>query len=153
MGEDDEARFVAWHHEMRAVHQRVRDALEVARESLRSGDATAGGGDLLLYCRGFCTALSAHHTSEDGGLFPAIAARHPGLAAVLDKLRQDHSMIAHLVTELDRARGASAEEAERHLDGIGAIMESHFQYEERQLLTVLETLDLVADRNAMLGPL
>ena len=32
------------------------------------------------------------------------------------------------------------------------IMESHFRYEERQLLDVLSALDLVADPRALLGP-
>lgn len=32
-------------------------------------------------------------------------------------------------------------------------MESHFRYEERQLLSVLETLELSADVDAVLGPL
>lgn len=34
-----------------------------------------------------------------------------------------------------------------------AIMESHFRYEERQLLSVLETLRLDADPAEVLGPL
>jgi hypothetical protein len=32
-------------------------------------------------------------------------------------------------------------------------MESHFRYEERELLTVLETLELDADPDTALGPL
>ena len=41
----------------------------------------------------------------------------------------------------------------RHLDGVEAVMESHFRYEERQLLTVLESLDLAAETSEVLGPL
>ena len=37
--------------------------------------------------------------------------------------------------------------------GVAAIMESHFRYEERQLLAVLETLALDADPEAVFGPL
>jgi Hemerythrin HHE cation binding domain len=48
---------------------------------------------------------------------------------------------------------ATADELAHHLDGLGAIMESHFNYEERQLLAVLSTLDVEADPNALLGPL
>ncbi|WP_211277858.1 hemerythrin domain-containing protein, partial [Couchioplanes caeruleus] len=70
-------------------------------------------------------------------------------------LRQDHSMIAHLLAGLQAAvaRGAAPAELHRHLEGVAAIMESHFRYEERQLLTVLETLALDADPYAVLGPL
>jgi hypothetical protein len=42
---------------------------------------------------------------------------------------------------------------DRHLEGIAAIMESHFRYEERQLLSVLETLSLDAPPEEVLGPL
>jgi hypothetical protein len=74
---------------------------------------------------------------------------------VLRALEQDHSMIAHLLGGLQDAveRLASPAELERHLEGIGAIMESHFRYEERQLLTVLETLGLDADPEDVLGTL
>jgi hypothetical protein len=50
-------------------------------------------------------------------------------------------------------RAAPPAELNRHLEGVAAIMESHFRYEERQLLTVLETLALDADPHAVLGPL
>lgn len=50
-------------------------------------------------------------------------------------------------------RAASPEELEQHLAGVAAIMESHFRYEERQLLTVLDTLALDADPRSVLEPL
>ncbi len=64
-------------------------------------------------------------------------------------------MIAHLLAGLQAAvaRGASSAELDRHLEGVAAIMESHFRYEERRLLAVLETLALDADPRAVLGPL
>jgi len=64
-------------------------------------------------------------------------------------------MIAYLLSGLQAAvaRAAPPAELDRHLDGLAAIMESHFRYEERQLLTVLETLTLDADPGSVLGPL
>jgi len=64
-------------------------------------------------------------------------------------------MIAHLLGGLQQAvdRSAAPAELDRHLEGIAAIMESHFRYEERQLLSVLETLELEADVPDVLGPL
>jgi len=64
-------------------------------------------------------------------------------------------MIAHLLGALQAAVDArsSPEELAGHLEGIGAIMESHFRYEERQLLTVLEGLELTEDVTRTLGPL
>jgi hypothetical protein len=51
--------------------------------------------DLLLFCHGFCTALTAHHEGEDRELFRALAEQHPELRETLHKLRQDHSMKPH----------------------------------------------------------
>lgn len=64
-------------------------------------------------------------------------------------------MIAHLLSGLQGAidRSASAAEMDRHLEGIEAIMESHFRFEERSLLNILEHLDLIADPRDVLGPL
>ena len=64
-------------------------------------------------------------------------------------------MIAHLLGGLLDAldRSASPAELDRHLEGIAAIMESHFRYEERQLLTVLDGLHLDAAVQDVLGPL
>jgi hemerythrin-like domain-containing protein len=144
----DEHRFIAWAQEMRAVHARLRAALEIAHDSLEIDD-------LLLYCRGFCAALDGHHRAEDRTLFPSIAAAHPDLRPVLRKLEQDHSMINYLIGGLTTAvdRSAGADEVRRHLEGVGAIMENHFRYEERQLLTVLEALHLNASPQEALGPL
>jgi hemerythrin-like domain-containing protein len=141
---------------MRTVHERLREAF---RLTLRSADEAVGTAtavrDLLLYCRGFCAALDGHHRGEDRTLFPAIAAAHPHLRPVLRSLEQDHSMIAHLLGGLSAAVDRSADPAQlrQHLEGIGAIMENHFRYEERQLLTVLESLDLDAGPADAFGPL
>jgi hypothetical protein len=64
-------------------------------------------------------------------------------------------MIAHLIAGLESAMASPAtpEALERHLEGISAIMENHFRYEERALLSVLDTLALDADPRAALGPL
>ncbi|MFD0557900.1 hemerythrin HHE cation binding domain-containing protein [Stackebrandtia endophytica] len=148
----DTDRLVAWSNELRGVHDRLRSALRVVRESLGS-DSVEVTADLLIYCRGFCAALGRHHRGEDRGLFPAIEAAHPELAPVLRKLEQDHSMIDYLLKGLEAAanRSASSAEIEKHLEGVSAIMENHFAYEERQLLKVLESLALRADPATVLG--
>ena len=130
---------------MRAVHDRLREALAVTRQALTDGEPVESATrELLLYCHGFCTVLTAHHEGEERHLFPAIAEQYPQLRDTLHNLRQDHSMIAHLLAGLQGAvaRAAAPRELHRHLEGVAAIMESHFRYEERHLLTVLQTLAL-----------
>lgn len=164
-------RIIAWGDQLRRVHVQLRRALALAREAVEDvadGTQPEGGPgaarELLLFCHGFCAALSGHHRAEDGALFPQVVAAHPELAPVVAKLTQDHSMIEYLIGGLDAAltRGAPAEETLRHLDGIEAVMETHFGYEERQLVAVLDasqdwgasaTSSLGEDRRRLFGPL
>ena len=138
------------------MHERLRQALAVTRAEVAAGSAAVDAGlDMLVFCHGFCTALDGHHRGEDRTLFPAVAAAHPELRPTLRALEQDHSMIAQLIGGLRTAadRGGTPAQLGRHLEGIAAIMESHFRYEERALRQVLETLDLPADPTDVLGPL
>ncbi|GIJ26099.1 hypothetical protein Vqi01_12610 [Micromonospora qiuiae] len=156
MGEGEKTRLVAWSNELRRVHDRLREALTVTQQALAAGEpAEPATRELLLFCHGFCAALTAHHEGEDRDLFPAIAEQYPELRETLYHLRQDHSMMAQLLAGLQAAvaRAAPPAELARHLEGLAAIMESHFRYEERQLLTVLDTLSLDTHPDIVLGPL
>jgi len=150
-------RLRAWSREMREVHRKLRAALDLARDAIDDEDAADPfDGDPLLYCWGFCAALDGHHSSEDRALFPRLRAERPDLAPVLAQLVQDHNMIEHLIGGLRRAMdaGAGTEEKARHLDGIAAVMETHFRYEERRLLDVLDAVDLDgAEPAELFGPL
>jgi hemerythrin-like domain-containing protein len=154
--EGETTRLVAWSSELRRVHTRIREALQITRQAVRDGTPSQHASrDLLLYCHGFCAALDGHHQGEDRALFPAIEAAHPHLTPVLRALKQDHSMISHLLQGLRDAldRSATRDELDRHLEGVAAIMENHFRYEERQLITVLENLELHAAAKDVFGPL
>lgn len=151
----DSGRVVAWADELRRVHVRLREALQLAYDGDSDLDTEK---DLLLYCWGFCVALDGHHRSEDATLFPAIVAARPDLATVIATLSQDHSMIDHLIAGLKVAleAGVSPEEKRRHLLGLGAVMETHFRFEEKKLIAVLEastSLDLGNDLGRALGPI
>lgn len=157
----DDTRLVAWDRELRAAHSRLRAALAMARASVderaegRVDAAPGPASELALYCIGFCVALDAHHRNEDTGLFVDLQAEQPDLEPVIAKLMQDHSMLSQLIGSLRAAVDGGAEGADlhRHLDGIAALMESHFAYEERQLLAPLA--ELHSDRSVarLLGPL
>ena len=155
MTERETTRLIAWSNELRRAHERLRKALRVVRDGMHGSGPRTPARDLLLHCRGFCTALDQHHRGEDRALFPAIEAAHPELAPVLRTLAADHAMIDVLLTALVAAVDGEVapDELERHLDGVGAIMENHFAFEERQLLGVLEALALDAEPGDVLGRL
>ncbi|PRA81899.1 hemerythrin domain-containing protein [Microbacterium sp. MYb66] len=152
----DVARLIAWDQELRSAHSRLRAALAATHEALSEGeDAPQATSELVLYCIGFCTALDGHHGAEDRMLFPALREEHPELGGIIDKLMQDHSMLAHLLASLRTAaeRGDDAASIGRHLDGIAAIMESHFRFEEREILEPLRAIVVDGDVKSVLGPL
>jgi hemerythrin-like domain-containing protein len=93
--------------------------------------------------------------SEDVALFPELSARYPALRPAIAKLTQDHEMIASLLRQFDYllTSAAPSSQLSLHLEGLAAIMESHFRYEERELLGILATLELDADPRTLLGPL
>ncbi|RYB89335.1 hemerythrin domain-containing protein [Nocardioides glacieisoli] len=156
MSNGESERLVAWGAEMRAVHDRLRGALRLSQEAVASGrDLPDPGHELLLFCHGFCSALDGHHRGEDALLFPAVEAEHPDLSLQLRKLEQDHAMIGTLLAGLQSAvaRKASPEALGQHLEGLAAIMESHFGFEERTLLDVLDRLELDAPVDVVYGPL
>jgi hypothetical protein len=123
-----------------AVHEELRGWLE----RLRRADG-GGGADLGTHCLLFCDALTRHHRGEDAELFPALLAADDRLAGVLERLREDHRAVTALLTGLAAASAslpAVPDPAERarfreRLDGVAAILESHFRYEERTLLGAL----------------
>src|SRR5690625_7366128 len=82
--EGEKTRLTAWSRGLRAVHDRLREGLRVTRTALEDGTpAEPASRELLLFCRGFCTALAAHHAAADSELFPAGAAARPELRAAL----------------------------------------------------------------------
>jgi hypothetical protein len=134
-------RVVALGAQLRRVHDRIRDVLDDAREGLHPAAGTASiTSDLVVRCLTVCSVLGSHHRDEDAALFPWLLHERPSLARVIARLEQDHAMIGALLEELARAveEGAAREVLLRHLEGVDAIMESHFRYEERELVAVLD---------------
>jgi hypothetical protein len=139
---------MALSEQLRQVHQGLRERLADLRQQAAAGDPRAGldggagPGDLLGHCLSFCGAVHTHHTGEDTGLFPALLAAAPELAPVIAKLAEDHTLVAGILRQVrDRvAAPADPETLRRELDGLTAILESHFGFEERRLATALDRL-------------
>ncbi|MFB8349480.1 hemerythrin domain-containing protein [Streptomyces niveus] len=144
-------RLTAFGNQLVDVHIWLRE--ELARLQDDVDDYLAGDGErpreLQAHCLAFCSALTRHHTAEDEGVFPELARRVPELAPVLEQLAHDHHTVTAILGRLqDLLDGVSpapdAAEARRvrgELDGLVALVESHFTYEEKKLVAALNALD------------
>lgn len=143
-------RLVALSEQLRQAHQALRERLSALRREASDGRSRAGAADvagepLSHHCLAFCAAIGAHHTGEDSQVLPALRAAAPELAPVIDNLIEDHSLVAGLLGRLrellSQGMAASSPDAlARELDGLAAILESHFSYEERRIAAALDSL-------------
>lgn len=147
-------RLVSLGQELARVHDGLRADLRALQDAAAAGrPPVRDGRPLLAHCAAFCTALTRHHTGEDAHAFPALAARFPDLAPVIGKLEEDHQLIGMVVGRIEDAvarfeadPGQGPARLAGELDGLAAIMQSHFAFEERRILRALDQLstDLAA---------
>ncbi len=123
------------------VHESFRRELALVRAEI----AAAGprlGAQLRLNCLSACHSLHFHHTAEDTHLFPGLAAGHPELAPVLERLRAEHALVATLIARLEAAvrtdgdRDSAAVLAD--VDALIEQLEARLDWEEQQLVPVLD---------------
>lgn len=143
-------RVVALSEQLIEVHQGLRERLARLRQQAAAGDPGPGAGagfdasadGLLGHCLSFCRAVHTHHAGEDTGLFPVLQAAAPELAPVIAKLAEDHMLVAGILQQVRDllTSAAGPETLRRELDGLTAILESHFSFEERRLATALDAL-------------
>ncbi|WP_406086180.1 hemerythrin domain-containing protein [Kitasatospora purpeofusca] len=148
MASQDGGRTVALSRQLSLAHDELRRLINGLADDLKSGAAhrRSDSGSLLTHCLAFCTALETHHRGEDDGLFAQLVRERPDLAGTVAKLVEDHGLISSILTRVaELARQAAAtggrgpDEAVRlELDGLAAIMESHFRYEERVIGAALD---------------
>lgn len=146
----DHDRLLSFGTQLIDVHAWLREELMQLREDVDS--YLEGHGErpreLLAHCLTFCSALTRHHTGEDGGAFPVLAHEIPELAPVLAKLMQDHHVVTDILHNLQNLIGglspttgaAEVQRVRAELDGLAAVLETHFRYEENQLVAALNAL-------------
>ena len=145
------------HDALRAELGRLREVLEQVaagdtepaalrslfnRMTIRQNHWTLGA-----FCESYCRAVTAHHTIEDRSVFPHLARSDERLAAVIDRLGEEHETIAAMLDRADQALVELVAEEPRALarvqaeiDRITDAMGSHFSYEERELIEPLARL-------------
>jgi alkanesulfonate monooxygenase SsuD/methylene tetrahydromethanopterin reductase-like flavin-dependent oxidoreductase (luciferase family) len=147
-------------HHLVDIHDGLRAELEQVRDivaQVRRGQLTVGGArsaintmtmrqnnwTLGAYCESYCRIVTGHHTLEDRSIFPHLRRSEMGLGPVLDRLEEEHEVIAEVLDEVDRALVAlvgsdaddrALDDLQRQVDLLTDTLLSHLAYEERELI-------------------
>ncbi|MEV0618981.1 hemerythrin domain-containing protein [Nonomuraea sp. NPDC050404] len=141
------------HDHLRAELTRLRDlAGQVAAGTLDAGAARSHINTMTMrrhdwtlgaYCESYCRMVTMHHSMEDAMVFPHLRRVEPALAPVLDRLKEEHQAIHHVLERVDRALVAFVADP-AGLDELRAVVDlltdtllSHLSYEERELVEPL----------------
>jgi iron-sulfur cluster repair protein YtfE (RIC family) len=151
-------RLTAFGNQLIEIHLWLREELARLREDVDS--YLAGSSErpraLQAHCLTFCSALSRHHIGEDDAAFPVLAAQFPELRPAIRELQHDHHLVAGILRNLEELLGglvagpgpAEAQRVRSELDGLAALLESHFVYEEKKLVAALNSLNAQAGTTA-----
>jgi hemerythrin-like domain-containing protein len=143
-------RLTAFGNQLIEVHIWLREELARLREDVDSylDGRNERPRELRAHCLTFCSALSRHHTGEDDGAFPVLVEQFPELRPVLEELGRDHHVVTGILRKLEELLGdleadpdpAEAQRVRAELDGLAALLESHFVYEEKRIVSALNSL-------------
>ncbi|WP_238412384.1 nitroreductase/quinone reductase family protein [Saccharothrix deserti] len=109
--------------------RRHHDALRAELRRLREDPTTRR--DLRDHCLAFCDNMRMHHLREEGA-FTAFEDHDPALAPVFARLREEHHVVAGVITEI----AGLADDPDRlrpELDRLAEELETHFAYEEAHI--------------------
>ena len=132
------------HHCLRTAPHRLAAALAEAADVSRGDHARARA--IADYWAGYAGEVLAHHTVEDDVFFPRLVARVPVAATHLDRVEVEHHRLDELMDAAHRATGryaatASARDAEAAatvIDQLAAVMDSHLDFEDADLVPLFE---------------
>jgi hemerythrin-like domain-containing protein len=145
------------HDMLRAELNRLRDLIEQVDQGTTSAAAVRShlnrmairqnNWTLGTFCETYCGNVARHHTLEDRSVFPHLRRSDQRLAAVLDRLGEEHEAIAEILERVDEAlidlvssEPEGMEELRSAVDLLTDAMSSHFSYEERELTEPLARL-------------
>lgn len=140
--------LVKIHDMLRGQLAEVRTALAAPPDGTDGPDGPGGTAAATLeqqirrQCLSFCEFLHGHHTAEDEHMFPGLAASHPGLAPVLERLTREHSEISRSldrIQELVSGEDAGTAPVREEVERLAARVEAHLDYEEAQIVDALNS--------------
>ncbi|WP_219420223.1 hemerythrin domain-containing protein [Pseudonocardia nigra] len=114
-----------WGDRLMQAHDVLRQQVAAARAALPAGAGLSE--QLRTHCETVCVYLHGHHTSEDGGFFPHVETKFPGLEEAIARLRREHVVVDRVLSELKAVNdGEDPEQARVQLDQLASMLEAHF---------------------------
>jgi len=125
-----------------------RASAEVARSLINDMSMRQNYWSLGAFCATYCRVVTMHHTIEDLSLFTSLKLRDAELGPVVDRLAEEHEVVADVLNRIDLALvamvtdpdGLSAVKAE--VDLLAEVLFSHLAYEEEELLAPITRLGI-----------
>jgi hemerythrin-like domain-containing protein len=148
-----------------SVHAHLRSELDQIRavlDEVAAGRATADAARSLIndmsmrqnywslgaFCATFCRVVTMHHSIEDAHLFTSLKLRDAELGPVIDRLAEEHEVVADVLTRIDLALVAmvadpqSLSSVKVEVDRLGEVLFSHLAYEEEELIGPITRLGI-----------
>lgn len=136
------------------LRKRIDDVVEGGADDVAP---KAEDGNVLAeprsHCLNFCHALHVHHTGEDVGVFPVLRERFPALEPVLDKFVEEHKVVVEPRNRIrepveDFTPGRDDPVRLRaEVEDLATRLETHFDEEERHLVTALNAMGPAPERD------
>lgn len=124
---------------LKTIHGAFRRELALIRKEI-AASGPGIGAQLRVNCLTLCQGLHHHHSAEDGMMFPSLEERHPELAPAMKRLRDEHEVVARLLARLQAllaGDGLDHAALVAEVDLLTAELEAHLDYEEEQLVPIL----------------
>jgi len=150
--------LVGVHAHLRSELEQIRDVVAevvaghstaaVARSLINEMSMRQNYWSLGAFCATYCRVLTIHHAIEDSNLFVDLKSRDAELAPVIERLSEEHEVVAAVLTRLDAALVAMIDDPQ-HLSRVQVevarltdVLLSHLDYEEEELLGPIARLGI-----------
>jgi len=150
--------LVGVHAHLRAELEQIRDVVAevavghsspaLARSLINQMSMRQNYWSLGAFCATYCRVLTIHHAIEDSTLFVDLKSRDAELAPVIERLSEEHEVVAAVLARLDAALvamvadTAQLAEVEAEVARLATILLSHLDYEEAELLGPIARLGI-----------
>ncbi|HEY8729979.1 MAG TPA: hemerythrin domain-containing protein, partial [Acidothermaceae bacterium] len=125
-----------------------RSTAEVARSLINDMSMRQNYWSLGAFCATYCRVVTMHHSIEDAHLFTSLKLRDAELGPVIDRLAEEHEVVAEVLTRIDLALIAMVADPESlsavkaEVDRLADVLFSHLAYEEEELIGPITRLGI-----------